>query len=70
MTDRAAYQCPLSGPEVVWGEAAQAIPWDETWDRVLDDSKRPFHRWVAGGILNRWRVIRFTAPSPWDVTGS
>ena len=43
---------PWSDPEGFWGEAAQAIHWDKTWNRVLDDSKPPFYRWFAGGMLN------------------
>jgi propionyl-CoA synthetase len=46
------YQRSLTDPEGFWGEAAQAIHWDRTWDRVLDDSNPPFYRWFAGGMLN------------------
>ena len=52
MTYQEVYQRSLSDPEGFWGEAAQAIHWDKTWDRVLDDSKPPFYRWFAGGMLN------------------
>ena len=46
------YQRSLSDPEGFWGEAAQAIHWDKPWDKVLDDSRPPFYRWFAGGMLN------------------
>src|SRR5262249_37428750 len=26
--------------------------WDKPWDRVLDDSRKPFYRWYAGARLN------------------
>ncbi len=52
MTYQEVYQRSLSDPEGFWGEAAQAIHWDKTWDRVLDDSNPPFYRWFAGGMLN------------------
>ncbi len=42
----------LDNPELFWAEAAQAIDWIKPWDRVLDDSKPPFYRWFAGGVLN------------------
>ena len=46
------YQRSLSDPERFWGEAARAIHWDKPWDKVLDDSRPPFYRWFAGGMLN------------------
>ncbi|GAB4489610.1 MAG: propionyl-CoA synthetase [Thermodesulfovibrionales bacterium] len=42
----------IQEPEAFWGEAAQAIDWSRKWDRVLDDSNRPFYRWFTGGELN------------------
>ena len=46
------YARSLADPEGFWGEAAEALPWDRRWDRVLDDSRPPFYRWFAGGRLN------------------
>ena len=46
------YQRSLSDPEGFWGEAARAIHWDKPWDKVLDDSRPPFYRWFAGGMMN------------------
>ena len=43
------YRRSLEDPEGFWAEAAQAIDWDEPWERVLDDSRAPFYRWFAGG---------------------
>jgi len=52
MTYDEVYQRSLSDPEGFWGEAAKAIHWDKPWDKVLDDSRPPFYRWFAGGMLN------------------
>lgn len=46
------FQRSIHDPEGFWGEAAEAIHWYKKWDRVLDDSNRPFYRWFAGGELN------------------
>ncbi len=46
------YQRSLSNPNDFWGEAAQAIDWDQTWDNVLDDSEAPIYRWFSGAKLN------------------
>jgi propionyl-CoA synthetase len=52
MSYREIYNRSMADPEGFWGEAAQAIHWDRPWDKVLDDSKRPFYRWFSGGMLN------------------
>ncbi|MDH3594436.1 MAG: propionyl-CoA synthetase [Rhodospirillales bacterium] len=46
------YRRSLEDPEGFWAEAAGAIHWEKTWDKVLDDSEQPFYRWFAGGVLN------------------
>ncbi|MGE3959919.1 MAG: propionyl-CoA synthetase [Vicinamibacterales bacterium] len=54
MTDEylSAHARSLAQPEEFWAEAAAGITWFRRWDRVLDDSRPPFHRWFTGGILN------------------
>ncbi|MCE5275094.1 MAG: AMP-binding protein, partial [Deltaproteobacteria bacterium] len=47
-----AYRRSLEDKEGFWGDAAQGIQWEKKWDRVLDDAKKPFYRWFAGGRLN------------------
>ncbi len=48
----------LADPEGFWGEAAAAIDWEKRWDRVLDQSRKPFYRWFAGGQLNTcWNAL-------------
>jgi propionyl-CoA synthetase len=46
------YNRALRDPESFWGEAARAIHWDASWEKVLDDSRAPFYRWFPGGRLN------------------
>ena len=48
----AVYRESIEKPEQFWAEAAQAIDWTRKWDRVLDDTRKPFYRWFAGGELN------------------
>jgi len=42
----------IQDPEGFWAEAAEAIDWYKKWDKVLDDSNKPFYRWFAGGEMN------------------
>jgi propionyl-CoA synthetase len=42
----------LAKPEEFWADAAGQIHWYKTWDRVLDDTRKPFYRWFAGAELN------------------
>ena len=46
------YNRSLADPEGFWAEAAEDIDWIKKWDRVLDDSNKPFYRWFAGGQVN------------------
>ncbi|MCB2226338.1 MAG: propionyl-CoA synthetase [Desulfarculaceae bacterium] len=42
----------IEDPDGFWGEAAENITWVKKWDKVLDDSNKPFYRWFTGGELN------------------
>jgi len=42
----------LRDPEDFWGEAAEQVHWYRRWDKVLDESNKPFYRWFPGGELN------------------
>ncbi len=42
----------ISDPDGFWGEAAGDIDWYKKWDKVLDDSNKPFYRWFSGGEMN------------------
>ncbi len=49
---RQEWEKSIKNPQEFWAEKAKAIDWFKTWDKVLDDSDRPFYKWFAGGILN------------------
>ena len=46
------YRRSLADPEGFWAEAAAAIHWHKSWDKVLDASRAPFYRWFVGGFVN------------------
>jgi propionyl-CoA synthetase len=46
------YERSINDPEAFWAEAAEAVHWYKTWDKVLDDSNKPFYRWFAGAEVN------------------
>ncbi len=46
------YARSLREPEAFWAEAAEAVDWDRRWDKVLDSSAPPFHRWFTGAMVN------------------
>jgi acetyl-CoA synthetase len=39
-------------PEAFWAKQAEALHWDEPWEKVLDWSDPPFAKWFIGGKLN------------------
>ena len=43
-----AYRRSLEDPEGFWGEIAEDVCWYKKWDKVLDDSNKPFYRWFEG----------------------
>ncbi|MGE0747489.1 MAG: AMP-binding protein, partial [Rhodospirillales bacterium] len=47
-----AYAASLRDPEAFWAAAAGDIVWYKRWDKVLDDTRKPFYRWFRGGQLN------------------
>ncbi|MBV1875178.1 MAG: hypothetical protein KUG50_00975 [Cycloclasticus sp.] len=46
------YEQSLNQPETFWAKAAEAIDWDQTWSKILDDSQAPIYRWFSGAKLN------------------
>jgi acetyl-CoA synthetase len=38
--------------EGFWAERAEELEWFERWDKVLDDSNKPFFKWFVGGKTN------------------
>ncbi|MCF8036527.1 MAG: propionyl-CoA synthetase [Desulfobacteraceae bacterium] len=48
----AAYHQSIQDPETFWAKAAEDCHWFQKWDKVLDDSAKPFYRWFTGGKIN------------------
>ncbi len=46
------HQLSLNDPEGFWGEIAAQFYWQKKWDKVLDDSNRPFFKWFVGAKTN------------------
>ncbi len=42
----------LRDPKTFWGEAAEQVHWYRKWDKVLDESNKPFYRWFTDGEVN------------------
>jgi propionyl-CoA synthetase len=52
------YRRSIEQPEEFWAEAAEAIDWEQRWDRVLDTRRPPFYRWFPGARLNTcWNAV-------------
>jgi len=47
-----AYQQSIEDPNTFWAKAAEDCHWYKKWDKVLDNSNKPFYRWFSGGELN------------------
>ena len=47
-----AYQQSINDPDAFWAKAAEDCHWYKKWDKVLDDSNKPFYRWFTGGECN------------------
>jgi acetyl-CoA synthetase len=41
-----------SDPEAFWADFAGELHWFRKWDRVLDDTGKPFYKWFTGGKTN------------------
>lgn len=42
----------LNNNEAFWAERAEELHWFQKWDKVLDDSEKPFYKWFVGGKTN------------------
>ncbi|MEN8193828.1 MAG: acetate--CoA ligase [Bacteroidota bacterium] len=38
--------------ESFWSKRAEELHWFEKWDKVIDDSNKPFYKWFTGGKTN------------------
>ena len=47
-----AHNQSIEDPNGFWGAAAEDCHWYKKWDKVLDDSNKPFYRWFSGGEMN------------------
>jgi propionyl-CoA synthetase len=47
-----AYDESINSPNTFWAKAAEEISWSKKFEKVLDDSNKPFYRWFTGGELN------------------
>ena len=46
------YKRSIEDREGFWAEQAENLEWYEKWDKVLDDSNKPFFKWFAGAKTN------------------
>ena len=58
-----AYKQSIEDPDTFWAKAAEDCHWYKKWDKVLDDSNKPFYRWFSGGehLVTRRYPVDFTA---------
>jgi acetyl-CoA synthetase len=42
----------LENNEEFWADMANELEWFQTWDKVLDDSNKPFFKWFTGAKTN------------------
>ncbi len=47
-----AHNQSIEDPNGFWGAAAEDCQWYQKWDKVLDDTNKPFFRWFSGGEMN------------------
>ncbi len=47
-----AFKQSINDPEKFWGSIAKDCHWYKKWDKVLDNSNKPFYRWFTGGKMN------------------
>ncbi|MGD9897681.1 MAG: acetate--CoA ligase [Calditrichaceae bacterium] len=46
------YKRSIEDREGFWAEEAEKLGWYEKWNKVLDDSEKPFYKWFTGGKTN------------------
>ena len=46
------YEQSIADREGFWAAEAKKLDWFKKWDKVLDDSKKPFYKWFTGGKIN------------------
>ncbi|GAA5216786.1 acetate--CoA ligase [Corallincola platygyrae] len=48
----ALYKRSIEDREGFWAEQANELEWYQPWDKVLDDSNKPFYKWFVGAKTN------------------
>ncbi len=46
------YKYSIENREEFWAEQAEELEWYKKWDKVLDESEKPFYKWYTGGKIN------------------
>lgn len=46
------YKRSVEERETFWAEEAEKLSWYKKWDKVLDESDKPFYKWFVGGKTN------------------
>ena len=46
------YKQSIEDPNGFWSVPAEDCHWYKKWDKVLDDTNKPFYRWFTGGMVN------------------
>jgi len=46
------YQESIANREEFWAKEARSLTWYRKWEKVLDDSEKPFFKWFVGGKTN------------------
>ncbi|HUX60667.1 MAG TPA: acetyl-coenzyme A synthetase N-terminal domain-containing protein, partial [Ignavibacteriaceae bacterium] len=46
------YQFASENYEGFWEKEAKNLHWFKKWNKVLDDSNKPFYKWFVGGKTN------------------
>ena len=49
---QAEFERSIRDRETYWGEIAKQVHWDKPWDKVLDDTDKPYYRWFTGAEVN------------------
>jgi acetyl-CoA synthetase len=46
------YRYSIENREQFWAEQAEQLEWFRKWEKVLDESDKPFYGWFVGGKIN------------------
>jgi acetyl-CoA synthetase len=46
------YQWSIDQPQEFWADMANRLEWFSPWEKVLDDSNKPFYKWFSGAQFN------------------